>query len=189
MIKLDWFRRYETPPERADFDYVLQSWDTAGSSEDLASFSVCTTWGAVGRDYYLLDVVRERLEFPDLRRRVIAEARKYNADRVLVEYAGSGQSLVQELGRGGPLHIWPVRPRGDKRMRLNGQTAQIEGGQVHIPEEAPWLSLPWHAHKRAVVCLIEKLFWHGVVRDLHDLPVFIASRHRAPFLNLIHALA
>jgi predicted phage terminase large subunit-like protein len=139
LVKLDWFRRYETPPDRADFDYVLQSWDTAGSLDALASYSACTTWGVLGRAYYLLDVVRERLEYPELRRRVIAEAQKYRADRVLIEYAGSGQYLVQELSREGRLPVRSVRPKGDKRSRMDGQTAKMEAGQVHIPEEAPWL--------------------------------------------------
>ena len=102
LVRLAWFRTYRARPNRAKLDYVLQSWDTAGGSKDLTSYSVCTTWGVVGKDYYLLDVVRERLEYPDLKRRVVAEAGKHQADCVLVEYVGSGRSLVQDLGRGEP---------------------------------------------------------------------------------------
>jgi phage terminase large subunit-like protein len=33
-------------------------------------YTVCTTWLQRGKDLYLLHVVRERLEYPDLLRRV-----------------------------------------------------------------------------------------------------------------------
>ncbi len=76
MIQWDRFRTDEESPAWSDFDQIVQSWDTASKAEELHDYSVCTTWGVLGSDYYLLDVVRERLEYPDLRRRVIIEARR-----------------------------------------------------------------------------------------------------------------
>jgi predicted phage terminase large subunit-like protein len=91
-----------------------------------------------------LDVLRERLEYPDLRRRVINEARRCVADTVLIEDAVSGTPLVQDLRmeasrqRNFPCPIG-IRPRGDKVTRMAAQTAKIEAGQVLIPDSAPWL--------------------------------------------------
>ena len=67
VIKRDWLRSYATPPAR--FDRVVVSWDTASTFSETSDWSVGTVWGAVGLDFYLLEVFRERLELPDLRRR------------------------------------------------------------------------------------------------------------------------
>ena len=70
MVKTAWFRRYrrDEPPA---FDRIVQSWDTANKPSELSDYSVCTTWGLKGQNYYLLDVVRRKLSYPELRRAVI----------------------------------------------------------------------------------------------------------------------
>ena len=45
--------------------------------------------------YYLLDVFRKRLDYPDLERAVLEQARKYHADIVLIEDKASGTQLIQ----------------------------------------------------------------------------------------------
>ena len=69
MVKTAWFRRYrrDEPPA---FDRIVQSWDTANKPSELSDYSVCTTWGIKGQNYYLLDVVRKKLSYPELRRAV-----------------------------------------------------------------------------------------------------------------------
>jgi predicted phage terminase large subunit-like protein len=47
-------------------------------------------------------------------------------------------SLIQDLKREG-IHAIPVKPTMDKVMRMNGHTARIEAGCVHIPRRASWL--------------------------------------------------
>ena len=56
-----------------EFELTIASWDTASTLEESSDWSVGTVWGAIGQEYYLLDVVRGRFESPELRRR-IAEA-------------------------------------------------------------------------------------------------------------------
>jgi predicted phage terminase large subunit-like protein len=34
--------------------------------------------------------------------------------------------------------VKPIKPLGDKVMRMHAQTAQIEGGFVLLPKQAPW---------------------------------------------------
>jgi phage terminase large subunit-like protein len=76
---------------------VLQSWDTANKSGELNDYSVCTTWGASWDSYYLLCVFRRRLNYPDLKRAVLEQARQHRADIVLIDDKASGTQLIQDL--------------------------------------------------------------------------------------------
>lgn len=91
---------------------------------------------------FVLDVFRERLEYPDLKRKVIELHRRWrnatNDYALLIENKGSGMPLIQELKRDG-IHAIAFEPRDDKVMRMNGQTARIEAGSVYLPARAPWL--------------------------------------------------
>ena len=71
IVKWDWFRTYTVRPAYGPDGRIVQSWDTASKAGELNDYSVCTTWLVKGRDYYLLDVMRERLEYPLLRKRVV----------------------------------------------------------------------------------------------------------------------
>jgi phage terminase large subunit-like protein len=69
MIKEAWFSRYRRGECPEKFDQIIQSWDTANKPSELADYSVCTTWGLKGSNFYLLNVLGKRLSFPDLKRR------------------------------------------------------------------------------------------------------------------------
>jgi len=90
----------------------------------------------------VLDVFRERLEYPDLRRKVIELHRRWrkacNRYELVIENKGSGMSLIQDL-RDENIHAIKVDPEGDKVMRMNAQTARIEAGSVSLPRSAGWL--------------------------------------------------
>jgi predicted phage terminase large subunit-like protein len=137
LINLKWFPRYAEPPKK--FDFVFQSWDTASKAGELNSFSVGTTWGVRGKAIYLLDVYRKKVEFPDLKRAVIEQARLHRPRVILVEEQSSGIALLQELRRDGLYTLKAVKPDKDKTMRMRAQTALIENGQVWLPERAAWL--------------------------------------------------
>ena len=140
MIRREWFKTYRDCPDRSTFDLVVQSWDTASKAGELNDYSVCTTWGVIGADYYLLDIVRDRFEYPELKRRVVSEAYRYEADTVLIEDTGSGTSLIQDLRMERKVRPIGRRPRGDKITRMDAQTAKIEAGHVLIPDRASWLA-------------------------------------------------
>ena len=63
----------------------------------MSDFSVCTSWGIAGRDLYLLGVLRRRMEYPELKRAVVAEYARLKPDVVLIEDRASGTQLIQEL--------------------------------------------------------------------------------------------
>ena len=141
MIRLEWFGAYEEVPERHKFLKVVQSWDTGMTSAPTSDYSVCTTWGFSRETYkwYLLDVFRKRLDYPDLYRAVLELNRRYRADRVIIEKAGSGHALVQELRATNKLRPMVVSPVVSKEERFNGCLAEVEAGHFLLPAQAPWL--------------------------------------------------
>src|SRR5712672_1447843 len=140
LVKAEWFKRYRHSelPER--FDRIVQSWDTANKATELSDFSVCTTWGVRGKNLYLLGLLRQRLEYPALKRAVRQQQSLFDATEVLIEDKASGTQLIQELKADGCHGVTRYQPTTDKTMRLNAQTAMIENGFVYIPEAAPWLA-------------------------------------------------
>lgn len=139
MVKHAWLKYYEDPP--GQFSQIIQSWDTANKANELNDFSVCTTWGILHKHFYLLDVFRRRLNYPDLKREVLDNMRKHRANTVLIEDKASGTQLIQEL-RGETYGIQPYEPPpgSDKVMRLHAQTGLFESGFVHLPASALWLA-------------------------------------------------
>jgi predicted phage terminase large subunit-like protein len=143
LVKRAWIKYYDSASSRGIGVQIVQSWDVASTTAATGDWSVCTTWLMVKRDYYLIDVWRGRLEFPDLRRKLITLAGDHLPNRILIEQTGPGLHLIQEL-RANPLSKVPVpigiKPEGDKLVRMEAQCARFEAGQVYLPQEAPWLS-------------------------------------------------
>ena len=143
IIKWGWFRRYDTAPQRKGHAQVVQSWDTASKGGELNDYSVCTTWLAKGQDYYLLDVFRKKLLYPELRRAVIEQSERWQPSAILIEDKASGTALSQDFRPGelkGCYKPIPIDPESDKLTRAAAQSLAIENGQVFLPAEAPWLA-------------------------------------------------
>ena len=140
MVKLGWFKRYTPGEEPAEFELIVQSWDTANKATELSDYSVCTTWGLKNKNLYLLDVARWRYEYPELKRAVHDWADAYKPRTILIEDKASGTQLVQELQREGLHGVTRYEPKMDKIMRLHSVTSTIESGLVHVPTEAEWLN-------------------------------------------------
>jgi predicted phage terminase large subunit-like protein len=139
MIKAAWFPRFK-PGDLPAFDCVVQSWDTANKPSEFADYSVCTTWGVKGSRFYLLDVMRKKLSYPELKRAVVAQDRLFRPQTIVIEDKASGTQLIQDLIEAGLSHVARHAPDGDKVMRLHAQTATIENGFVLLPDEGPWLA-------------------------------------------------
>ena len=142
LIKREWLKRYHTPPDPTTHALIVQSWDVATTTRQTSDYSVGTTWAVLGKTYYLLDVWRGRVEYPELKRRVIALRAAHAAGTVLIESVGLGLSLVQDLCVDSPADFpYPIGivPEGNKLTRMEAQSARIEAGQVLLPEDAPWL--------------------------------------------------
>ncbi len=138
MVKRGWFGYYDPYPLDLAFERIIQSWDTANKATELSDYSVCTTWGILWDRIYLLHVLRERLNYPELKRAVRMQYQGYGANVVLIEDKASGTQLIQELIAEGIQAIKGCMPEHDKVMRLHAQTATIENGMVFLPKQAPW---------------------------------------------------
>jgi predicted phage terminase large subunit-like protein len=141
LVRRDWFRFYDQLPEESA-KRIVQSWDIAMATGATNDYSVCTTWQIIKNDYYLIDVFRDRLKYPDLRRKVANLADKHRAVAIIIEDAGLGMALLQDLWRDLPRGmVRPIgqKPDGSKVDRMIAQSAKIEAGHVKLPREANWL--------------------------------------------------
>lgn len=186
LIRRDWFRRYDQLPAAGPSDHVVQSWDTAMMTGKANDYSVCTTWRITKSDYYLIDVYRGRQQYPDLRRSVNGLATTYNADAVLVEDAGPGIAMLQDLQRDTPTGMprpIGIKPEGSKADRMAAQSFRIESGQVHLPANAPWLdeyllellAFPYGKHDDQVDSTSQFLKWASSHPLFDDMQLDIIS--------------
>lgn len=172
LIKPEWIRRYEGKIEKGAFDFIVQSWDTAYEINQRSDYSVCTTWGLLRGDFYLLDVERARLPFYELERRVTLLKRKWKAHLVIVEKQGAGTSLAQNIARGRQDHwLKTINAASSKIDRASQQSTKFERGEIYFPTEAPWLetlenelfSFPQVQHDDQVDSIVQMLmsYDHG----------------------------
>jgi predicted phage terminase large subunit-like protein len=139
IIQRKWVRYYDVLPLRTASSIIVQSWDCASKAGDINDWSVCTTWLVQDGEYYLMDVLRERLTYSKLKERVLAQAQAYNPNKIVVEDAGAGTQLIAELAQV-RAPIVAVKPKGSKVDRLRGHAAKFEAGLVLFPRQALWLA-------------------------------------------------
>jgi predicted phage terminase large subunit-like protein len=139
MIKRDSIRRYDDLPICKGSRYVIQSWDTAIKVDAANDCSACATLLVDDqRNYYLLEIVRDRLLYPDLKAQAISQAEKHRPNIILIEESGLGRTLIKDLKAAG-LPAVGVIPEGDKLTRVSVQLEKFTNGQMFLPREAPWL--------------------------------------------------
>ena len=93
-------------------------------------------------DIYIVDIHRDRYEFPDLKRKMIMLNNQWRGKGlrgIYIEDKASGQSLIQELKRESGVAVIPYRISTDKVTRLSAVLPLIEGGRVLLPDSATWL--------------------------------------------------
>jgi len=129
------------PPE---CEYIIQSWDTAFEKNNRADYSACTTWGVfqhpnkngdLKANIILLDAFKERMEFPDLKRKALEVYREYEPDTLIVEKRAAGAPLIYEMRKMGiPVAEYTPGKGNDKISRVNAISALFESGMVWCPE-------------------------------------------------------
>jgi phage terminase large subunit-like protein len=127
LIRRDWFRFYDELPQAVPAGWIAQSLDIALIAGEANDFSVCTTWRMIRGDYYLVDVFRDRLQYPDLRRKIASLAVQHGAQTILNENAGPGLTLLQDLHHTPPPgmpHPIGQKPNGSKADRVVAQSAK-----------------------------------------------------------------
>ena len=140
LIKREWWKVWEKdtmPP----LEHVIQSYDTAFLKKESADYSAITTWGVFRPNedsppnLILLDAVKERLEFPELRKKAMEQYRYWNPETVIIESKASGLPLTYELRKMGIPVINFTPSRGnDKHARVNACAPIFESGQIWAPD-------------------------------------------------------
>jgi predicted phage terminase large subunit-like protein len=141
LIKREWWRVWDRDyiPK---LTHVIQSYDTAFLKKESADYSAITTWGVFHEsidsapNLILLDAVKERLEFPELRKKAKEQYDYWKPESVIVEAKASGLPLTYELRKMGIPVINFTPSRGnDKHARVNAVAPLFESGQIWAPDE------------------------------------------------------
>src|ERR1035437_4922821 len=140
IFRREWWKTFTPATLPARFEQIVVSLDTAFKSGSSNDYSVGLVLGVGETGYFVLDIWRDRVEFPALLRAVEMLALKWRPDRVLIEDKASGQSLIQELQTSSRLAIEPVKVDSDKVTRATACTPLVEAGKVFLPEDAAWLA-------------------------------------------------
>ena len=117
-------------------EYIIQSYDTAFSKSEKADFSAITTWGVFKNDedhgnYHiiLLDSVKDRLDFPELKKVAYESYIHWEPDSVIIEAKASGMPLTHELrAMGIPVQNYTPTRGNDKIARTNAVAPIFESG-------------------------------------------------------------
>lgn len=140
IIKREWFKFFELHElARKRRLSKIQIWDTAGKTKQENDFSVCETWIESDDGYYLTNLFRERLEFPELKKKAIELYEKEIPDQVWIEDKSSGTALIQELRRNTKIPIKEISAEKDKLEYVNACSPLIEAGRVYLPFNAVWV--------------------------------------------------
>ena len=138
-IKWSWFKTDPAPPAPQAGDLLVHSWDTASKADEVHDYSVCTVWLCRNGASHLINVYRERLEYPLLKKRIVELAIRDNPYAILIEDKASGTHLLQDLATDHRFSLMSITPSENKVIRAVTASARIEGGQVFVPAAAPWL--------------------------------------------------
>lgn len=144
IIKRDWWRLWpdDDPPA---VEYIIMSLDAAAEANNRADFTSLTTWGVFYNDeeamhqIILLNAIKRRMEFPELKALAMEEYREWEPDAFIVEKKSSGTALYQEMRRAGVMvqEYTPVRGSinnpNSKMARLNSVSDIISSGLVWVP--------------------------------------------------------
>ncbi len=137
LIKRGWFKYYKTLPRVLRF---VWSWDTAVKTGQGNDYSVGTCWAECEDGFYLVDLIRGKMEYPDLKNAVYQAFNKRLSSVVIVEDKSSGMQIIQELRKDGRLPIIDFKTDKDKTLRVNLCAPQIQAGHMYLPEDAPFVS-------------------------------------------------
>lgn len=134
-----WWKYYKALP--GHFQEVVQSWDCTFKDDKESDYVVGQVWGRLGADKYLIDQVRDRMNFPTTVQAIRAMAAKHpEANAKYIEDKANGSAVIQILTNEIP-GIIAVTPDGGKVARASAISPDVEAGNVYLPDPgiAPWI--------------------------------------------------
>jgi len=141
IVKREWWLEW-TKDDPPSCEYIIMSLDAAAEKHNRADYTALTTWGVFmyeeTNEYniILLNSIKKRMEFPELKQLAMEEYRDWDPDSFIVEKKSSGTALYQEMRRMGlPVSEYtPHRGSGDKTARLNSVADIISSGLCWVPQ-------------------------------------------------------
>ena len=141
LIKREWWRNWEDE-DMPPLQHVIQSYDTAFMKKETADYSAITTWGVFTENedappsLILLDALKGRYEFPELRRIALEQYGYWNPETVIIESKASGLPLTYELRKMGiPVINFSPSRGNDKHTRVNAVSPLFESGLIWAPKD------------------------------------------------------
>ena len=140
LIKREWWRVWDKddPP---NCEHIIMSLDAAQEKTNRSDYNALLTWGvffneeAKNYNIILLNAIKERLEFPELKQRVLEEYKDWQPDSFIVEKKSNGAALYQEMRRMGvPLSEFTPGKGQDKISRVNAVSDLFSSGIVWVPD-------------------------------------------------------
>lgn len=141
LIKRDWWQIWEeeNPPA---CEFIIMTLDAAQEKNNRSDYNALTTWGVFFNeevDNYniiLLNSVKERLEFPELKEMCLEEYQEWEPDSFIVEKKSNGAALYQEFRRMGiPVGEFTPSKGQDKISRVNAVSDLFRSGIVWAPDK------------------------------------------------------
>jgi len=141
LIKREWWRKWDED-YIPNLHYVIQSYDTAYLKKETADFSAITTWGVFypnedsPANLILIDAIKGRYEFPELRRIALDQYKYWNPESVIVEAKAAGLPLTYELRQMDiPVQNFTPSKGNDKHVRVNTCAPLFESGMIWAPDQ------------------------------------------------------
>jgi len=140
LIKREWWQVWEkeNPPQ---CEYIIMSLDAAQEKTNRSDYNALTTWGVFFNEevnnynIILLNSIKQRLEFPELKALVLEEYKEWEPDSFIVEKKSNGAALYQEMRRMGvPLSEFTPGKGQDKISRVNAVSDLFSSGIVWVPD-------------------------------------------------------
>lgn len=133
IFKREWWQFYERVPKK--FDKILISWDLTFKESNKSDYVVGSVWLKKGADKYLIDIVRDRMDFPATLQAVKNLKNKYpKAREILIEDKANGPAVISSIQRE-VSGVIPINPKESKVARAQAITPQIESGNVFLPKD------------------------------------------------------
>jgi predicted phage terminase large subunit-like protein len=140
LIKREWWQVWEkdSPPQ---CEFLIMALDAAQETSNRSDFNALTTWGVFlneetnNYNIILLNAIKQRLEFPDLKAMVLEEYKDWEPDALIVEKKSNGAALYQEMRRMGiPVSEFTPGKGQDKISRVNAISDLFSAGIVWAPD-------------------------------------------------------
>jgi predicted phage terminase large subunit-like protein len=140
LLKREWWQIWEKddPPH---CEFTIMSLDAAQEANTRADYNALTTWGVFFNEetnnfnIILLNAIKRRMEFPDLKKLVLEEYKEWEPDAFIVEKKSNGSALYQELRRMGvPVGEFTPGKGQDKISRVNAVSDLLASGIVWAPD-------------------------------------------------------